>query len=179
MNRPALTRQVLPILAITLLAACTGPAVKPPLERVEGGYTVHLEKNALDPAKVNGRQVDIVIMDLGPLASAATREDTMAFVSEVMNENKHVVKVTGEASMSSPYVITVKTDGVLDYSATKEHVLIIDRHDPTNTTSHPNLHGTLGCGSCLLLNQFKMVYTTCLTGDRDRCATCVSCDLLP
>lgn len=178
-NHPNVARRVFPLIAVALLAACTKPAVKPPLERVDGGYTVHLEKNALDPAKVNGRQIDIIVMDLGPLAKASTKEDTMAYVSEVMNENKHVVKVTGEATMSSPYVLTVKTDGVLEYAATKEHALVIDVHDPANTTSHPDLHGTLGCGSCLLLNQFRMVYTTCLTGDRDRCATCVSCDLLP
>ncbi len=176
---PKAVRYAFLLPAVAFLSACTKPAVKPPLERVDGGYTVHLEKNALDPGKVNGRLIDIIVMDLGPLAKASTREDTMTYVSEVMDENKHVVKVTGEATMSSPYVLTVKTDGVLEYAATKEHALVIDVHDPTNTTNHPNLHGTLGCGSCLLLNQFRMVYTTCLTGDRDRCATCVSCDLLP
>lgn len=162
-----------------LMTACAGPERKSPLEKVEGGYSVHLEKNPLDMAKVNGRSIDLIVMDLGPLANATTREDTLAYVDEVMNQDKHVRKVTGVASMSSPYVLTVRTEGILEYTPSRDQALYIDLHDAANTAQHPNLHGTLGCGSCLLLNRFKLIYTTCLTGDRARCATCVSCDLLP
>lgn len=166
-------------LLLVLLSACSTPSVKPPLERVEGGYVVHLEKNALDPTKVNGKLVDLVVMDLGPLAKATTKEDTAAYVDAVMNESKYVVKVTGEASMDNPFLMNVKTEQLLNFNATNDHALVIDLHDTSNTTAHPNLHGSLGCGSCLLLNQFRMIYTTCLTGERQRCATCVSCEFLP
>jgi len=167
------------LLVLVALSGCAGPEVVPPIERVSDGYVVHLEKNPLDTGRVNGRLVDLVVMDMAPLASATSSADTAAFVNAVMNEDKHVVKVTGVASMTGPFLLHVRTEKTMDYDATHDQVLFVDLHDTTNTAQHPNLRGTLGCGSCMLLNQFRKIHTACLTGGRKRCATCISCELVP
>jgi len=160
-----------------MLHSCGTAEPAPPLTKVEGGYSVNFEKNLVDLTQADGKLIDLIVMDLGPLANATAREDTAAFVDAVMSEDKYVVKVTGTGKLTSPAVLFVATNDVLSYDPTHQHTLIVDLHDPENTKAHPNLHGTLGCGSCQLLNQFEPMYTNCLTGGKKRCITCVSCAL--